>query len=437
MARPLSADALDVIVAGARYTSQLTITLPVDATDSERDPEPVAGEPVVVNIEPGWSVTETFAISGSRLGVPTLRLLPTDGIDDLFAFAGWPGARYELKVGIVLGAQIETVTVFTGYVVEGSMRRLELGVELSLKDGWPRDDRTALVSEYKAPEGAARATTIIELLTPVMADVETVVEDMGGYFTKEGIYTGSRSQAAGDIAKDGLLQAGFNGSGQLVIKAQPSYAAGDLTPDWEFVSGAGRDQRVWNPLGGGGGSYGDTYQDIYGWPGAGASGSFTAAKPPVIIDGTLKRSRPWDEGWINTVTVKPGGAEQTCWKAQTASLSNTSDPRHESYIGVRSIEIVSDTIANETDAAALAQTTLTRHLRATDESVSLQVLLNPAVEVGDVIWVAALPTLGDTGWNNTYIVTSATHVPPVQGDTSTGLSSIQAMTTTGYDLTLT
>lgn len=396
--RAISDDALDIIANGGRYTTRLTITKPIPQGDEEGDPAPVYAEPVTVNISPGWSVTERSSIAGPRLGVSSLELLPTDGIDNLFELAGYPGARYNMAVGIVLGATIEWIDVFGGYVVEGSMRRLSLGVKVSLSDGWNYVDDVPLVGEYKISIGAARSTTIVELFTPVIQDVETVVEAAGGYLVAEGVYTGSRGQAAADIARDGLLQVGFNGSGQLVIRERPDLNI-DTTPRWSFRSDQGSSVPAPAPP--------DT--------------------PPTIIDGTLERSRPWAESLFNAVTVKPGGSEQT-WAAQTAKLGDTSDPRHESYVGLRPIEITSNTIGNACDAVTLAQAELQRRLRGLSETVKLTVLLNPAVEADEVMWVAALPTYDDAGWNGTYIITSVTHAP------SAGTTSIEAVSAAGFDV---
>src|SRR5690349_20767959 len=99
MARAISADALDVIGAGATYSTTLTVTAP-------------GAEPVDVEHVPGWSVEEKAANSGTRLSVSSVTLLPNDAIDDLFEFAGRPGAVFDLFIGVNKGYEIEQVQVF-------------------------------------------------------------------------------------------------------------------------------------------------------------------------------------------------------------------------------------------------------------------------------------------------------------------------------------
>jgi hypothetical protein len=399
MARAISTDALDIIATGARYTTKLTISTPASEVDGGEEVGTITN-PVEVEISDGWSVSEKGgSIAGPRLGVSSLNLLPTEGVDNLFELAGTYGAQYDLSIGIVLGSTIEWVQVFSGKVVEGSLRRLREGVSVSRADDWAWADGVDFDGEHVTAVGQARSTCIVDLFTPVLSNVETLVEATGGYIETQGVYTGSRGQAASDIARDGMLEVGFNGSGQLVIQAQPD-AAETFTPDWYFR----------------------TDQDP-GLPVVAAP-----AFPPTILEGTLERTVPFAETAINAVTVKPGGSEQT-WTAQTVRLEDTLDPRHESLIGFRSVEITSDTVSNACQAWLLAETELVRLLRRTGETVRLEVLLNPAIERGDVIWIAAMPTLDDDGWNGTYIVTDVTHSP------DGAKTSIAAITAASYEIT--
>jgi hypothetical protein len=354
MARAISTDALDIIATGARYTTKLTISTPASEVDGGEEVGTITN-PVEVEISDGWSVSEKGgSIAGPRLGVSSLNLLPTEGVDNLFELAGTYGAQYDLSIGIVLGSTIEWVQVFSGKVVEGSLRRLREGVSVSLADDWAWADGVDFDGEHVTAVGQARSTCIVDLFTP---------------------------------------------SGQLVIQAQPD-AAETFTPDWYFR----------------------TDQDP-GLPVVAAP-----AFPPTILEGTLERTVPFAETAINAVTVKPGGSEQT-WTAQTVRLEDTLDPRHESLIGFRSVEITSDTVSNACQAWLLAETELVRLLRRTGETVRLEVLLNPAIERGDVIWIAAMPTLDDDGWNGTYIVTDVTHSP------DGAKTSIAAITAASYEIT--
>lgn len=370
--RALSATALDVIRTGATYTGTLTITLP-------------GKDPVTVEHSPGWTVTEKGAVAGTRLTVSGLHILPTPDIDDLFAFAGYPGAVYDLSIGINLGGTIESIPVFHGRVVEGSAARLNRGVTVTLTDDWQWFDGSKFTAAFPT-ELSTRAEQIVDIVAEVIPDLESTTTADGGQLCRTGIYTVSRGQAVAELAEDGMLQVGFNSVGELIIKAQPDMS-GVLTPQWHFI--------------------------------AGENGT--------IVKGSLERTRPWAKALINSVTVKPKGDWQT-WAAQTANLTDTNDPRHEDHVGFRELAIESATLPTAFDAFTLAQAVLTRELRVTDERVKLQVVLNPAIEADDIIFIAAPPTFDDAGWSNTYIITSVTHDPKAL------VTSIEAVSASGYEM---
>lgn len=386
MVRTISDDALDVIGTGATYTTALTITAP-------------GNDPQSVELSPGWSVTERSVIAGTRLSVASLRLMPSDGVDDMFELAGWPGAEYDISIGIDLNSAVEEIPVFHGHGQEGSNRRLSLGVAASLTDPWMWVDGVAFGTPLATLALVDRSIQIATIFTDVLSDnLQVITTADGGDVCQPGVYTVSRGQAALQLAQDGLLQVGFNAVGQLIIKAQPSLGS-DLTPDWLFRT----DQ--------------DTGLNVAAAPVA----------PATIIDGTLERTRPWTESIVNRVNVIPGAEWQT-WKAQTARLAAESDPRHEDYVGVREVTITSNTIANAYDAYRLALYELTRRLRTMHERVRFSVLLNPAIEADDIVYVSAMPTLDDRGWNGTYIATAVTHAP------SQGITTIEAISASGFNL---
>ena len=370
--RTLSATALEIIRTGATYNGVLTVTLPGE-------------DPLEVEHTPGWSVSEKSVVSGTRLTISSLTILPTDGVGDLFAFAGYPGAVYDLSIGVKLGGTIESVPVFHGRVVEGSSPRATHGVTVTLTDDWQWFDGVKFTTAF-ATEISSRAEQIVDIVAEVMPSLTAVIDADGGQVCRPGIYTVSRGQAVSELAEDGMLQVGFNNVGDFIVKAQPA-VTGNLTPDWLF----------------------------------------TAGETGTIVKGSLERTRPWAEALINSVTVKPKGDWQT-WEAQTANLTDTNDPRHEYNVGYREMALESNTIATDYDAFNLAQAVLTRKLRITDERVKLQVVLNPAIEADDVIYIAAQPTVDDAGWSGTYIITSVTH--SVAGATS----SIEAVSASGYEM---
>lgn len=384
MARAITADALDVIATGAQYSTTLTVTLPGE-------------EPRDVEHEPGWSVNGTDATSGTRLSISSVRLLPTDGVDDLFAFAGYPGAIYEVSVGINLGWSIEQIPVFHGYALEGSAVRNSLGVSVALSDPWAWFEEAAFTTPLTTGI-VTRASAIEEIVSEVIPALTVVATADGSVLCQSGVYTNSRGQAVAQLADDGLISVGFDAVGDLIISPRRDLDA-NLTADWHFR----------------------TDQDN------GLNVPAAPVAPATIVAGTLERTRPWAKSHINRVTVVPGGDWQL-WTAQTARLDDESDPRHEDYIGVRELIVTSNTIGTAYYAWQLAKATLTRHLRTTAERVKLSVLLNPAVEADDVAFISALPTLDDAGWNGTYIITSVEHAP------SAGVTNIEAISASAYDL---
>lgn len=407
MARTISADALDVIGAGASYTTTVTVTAPGE-------------DPVDFEVEPGWSVKENAATAGTRLSVSSLKLLRSDSVDDVFEYAGKPGAVYDLSIGINLGSAVEQIQVFHGYGDEGESVRNSLGTGAALSDPWAWFDEVAFVKPFKAGI-ATRANLIEQIVTEVIDGLTVVTTADGSSICQTGVYTNTRGQAVQQLADDGLLSVGFNAGGDFIIKGRRDLDK-NLTPDWHFRTGETIEfPTILLP-----GVYPEVYPEVYPYELSDAKAT-PPTPPATIIAGTLARTRPWREALVNRVTVVPGGDWQT-WTAQTARLADENDPRFEDRVGVREITITSNTIGTAYYAFLLAKAELTRRLRVTAERVKFDVLLNPAVEADDVCFVSALPTLDDSGWNGTYIITSVTHAP------SAGKTSIEAVSASAYNL---
>lgn len=384
MARDISSRALECLKTSPTIVTEVTVT-------------PPGGDPVRLLTQQGWDVQETSVVAGTALGIGSIQFLPTDGVEDLFELVGWPGAVFDVRIGVNLGTTVEYFDNFQGRVVEGSSRRNKLGVTASLADHWPYYDGIPLAAPFVTTT-ATRAEQIANLFTMLDLSVSVIVEDDGGNVVKTATYTDRRGQPAADLAADGGLQVGFDGSGDLIIKAGPDLD--NLVPVWTFRSGTS-------------GPYPEgTLPTDY----------------PTIVAGTLERVRPIADALANAVVVEPGGEWQT-WKAQTARLTDTSDPRHADVIGYRPIRIQSNTIDNACDALLLAKAILARLLRQSAESARVVIAINPAVERDDVVYLAAMPTIDDpTGWNGSYIATSVTH-SPVDGTTT-----IEAVSAAGYQI---
>lgn len=385
MARTISARALEAIQTGPTVATKVTATIP-------------GGEPVELETTPGWDVSEVGPVAGTRLTIGAITFLPTPGVADLFGLVGWPGATFDAFIGINLGTTVEYIQVFHGMVVDGSSRRNTEGVTVSLADPWSYYDRIPFTEPLETTTDT-RANLIGDLFTSLDLGVSVVTDADGGTVSQSGVYTNTRGQAAMQLATDGLLQAGFDGDGDLVIKAQP-VLTGTLTPDWTLKSGD---------------ASGRTDFGLY------------ATDYPTIVAGTLERSRTWADSLVNAVAVVPSGDWQA-WSAQTAFLQDASDPRHQDFVGLRGIEVPSSTIDNACDALILAKTELTRRLRGSDERMRVTCVINPAIEADDVIYVGATETVDDLGWAGTYIITSVTH------SDAAGTTSIEAVSAAGYTI---
>lgn len=384
MARTLSDRALACIMAGPTITTRVTVTKP-------------GADPVELETAPGWEVSEVGPIAGTRLTISSIQFLPTAGVDDLFVLVSWPGAVFDAAIGINLGGgQYEYIPVFQGRAVSDSSRRNSEGVTAALSDHWFYYDRIPY-TEPLVTTTDTRANLIGQQFTALDLGVSVIIDADGGTVSQAGVYTNTRGQAATDLAADGKLQAGFDGDGDLVIKAQPDLSS--LAPVWTFRSGT---EGPWTE-----GALPTSY--------------------PTIVGGTLERTRALADALVNAVAVIPSGEWQT-WSAQIARLTDPADPYHEDAIGLRGVEVSSSTIDNACDALLLAKNELTRRRRVAAETVRVTIVINPAVEVDDVAYLAALPVLDDPGWNGAYICTSVTHAP------AAGTTTIEAVSASAYSI---
>lgn len=372
--RAISERALKVVTSGGRYSDRCILTIP-------------GSSPMVLNTSPGWSVAEKSVVAGPRLSAQSVTLLaPASGVDDLFALAGYPGAVFDLDIGVSLGSSIEWIRCLHGFAVEGSSQRNRLGVSVSLVDAWARSDRASM-DPVATTVGQSRASVISGLFTPVNPGLTVITTADGGTISQAGVFTDSRSQAASTLATDGRLQTGFNADGALVIKAKPALV-GALAPDWIFRGGV----------------------------------------DGVVVRGSAERTRSWADSEVNAVRVVPGGSWQT-WDAQTARLADTSNPLHVSNLGYEVVkEITSNTAVDACEALTIAEYELTRLLQGPDEHVRLSIPLNPAVEADDTMLVALSRTVDDLGWSATHIITSVTHAP------SQGITQLEGVSAAGYDI---
>lgn len=103
--------------------------------------------------------------------------------------------------------------------------------------------------------------------------------------------------------------------------------------------------------------------------------------------GTVKsftRNRPLDKLY-NTVVVTPAALDGSqTWTQVVAQITDTANPRHPSYIGVRPYTWASPTIMTLAQAQAVAATLLNK-VQGSTETLALGAISNPALDAGDVI----------------------------------------------------
>lgn len=108
---------------------------------------------------------------------------------------------------------------------------------------------------------------------------------------------------------------------------------------------------------------------------------------------TVTRSRPLDKVY-NTVIVTPAALDGSqTWTQVVAQVTDTGNPRHPNYVGVRPYTWQSPSVMTVAEAQSVAGKILAK-VQGSTETLSLGAVSNPALDVGDVIR-ATSPT--DTG----------------------------------------
>lgn len=289
-----------------------------------------------------------------------LTLAPTPGFDT-FELISAPGAVFDIKHGIDYGAgDVELVDCGVYETAKGATKIGDGAVSLSLVDQWCRVDRDKFLSPHYPADGVSRASLIVDAVTGAMPGVATVVLADGGlYELDDRLWDRSRPTFINDMATDGALDVGFDASGAYRIRAQPI-----LDPK----------AAVW------------TYR-------TGAASNITSAD----------RERPFDKRY-NIVVMEPLDSSQS-WDRQIIVLDDPDHPMHPDRYGDAQFFYKSPTLDTPEQVTAAGIAIMQRFL-GTDETINIDGLSNPALEVGDVVTIVHERTDDDPGLQAAHIIDS-------------------------------
>lgn len=336
-----------------KRATTITVTVPggepVEIGPSARLPNGARG--------PGWSsVTVGSSNSTGVRYYADLTITPAAGYDT-YALVSTPGAIFDIDHGIDFGGgDVELVDCGEYEAASGGVNIIDGDVSLRLVDLWQRVERCRFTSAY-APAAATRASGIATAVGAAIPTVTTSITADGGSFLAGNVWDRDRTQFINDMARDGSLDAAFDAAGVFRIRTQPILNA--AVPAWTFRTGATSN----------------------------------------II--TAERERPFDRLY-NMVIVSPIDETQT-WARQTVSLEDPDHPRHPDKIGEVPFFFSSPTLKTDSAARAAGATILQRVL-GTTETVSLGVLGNPALEVGDTVAIVHEATDTDPGFQASHLI---------------------------------
>lgn len=282
----------------------------------------------------------TVSVASGQLIRRTAQLQIAGG-SDVWARLASPGARISVQHGVDYGGgQRELVPMILG---ELSSAATDLGdglIAVSLADLGQRLQASSFLTAYTPATTAGRIATVI---SAVQAAIPGITVTSTASDTSQ---LGTSNTWPSDRA--GMIQALLTDAG----------AEGFFTPDGNFLI---RDL--------------PTVTNQPAW-------TFTTGPGGTITSQT--RNRPLDKLY-NTVIVTPANLDSSqTWTQVVAQITDTSNPRHPNYIGVRPYTWGSPTILTLAQAQAVAGQLLAK-VQGSTESLSLGAVSNPALEAGDVI----------------------------------------------------
>lgn len=267
------------------------------------------------------------------------------------------GAVLKVKVGFDWGDVTETVNVFTGRIGKASLGMSKAYVQVSASDyGYDLAQQVLLPAVTQAA-GMTRRAAIAALVSdgfPGVTVTDTSTDT--GTLISETTWSGTRWDAINSLANDGNLQCFFAPDGSFIIRDVPVIGS----PVYLLRTADG--------------------------------GTITA----------YNRERPLDKLY-NAVTVKPSTTDGSqTWSQLTVEITDTSSPRHKSKVGVRSL-VLSNMTGTLAEATAVATKKLVQ-VQGQTETIALEAIANPALEVGDTVQIVAQAWLDTPPTTLTHLV---------------------------------
>lgn len=310
-------------------------------------------------VELRWNSGNVSSASSTGVRYQASLSLPPMAGQDTYALVSTPGALFEIDHGIDFGAgDVELIDCGVYEASKGGVKIAGGDISLSLVDLWQRVDRCKFLAPF-APATGSRASLIATAVANAVPATGIYATNDGGLYEEGDKLWDERTSFIADLSKDGSLDVGFDAGGEFRIRKLPVL---DPTASvWTFRTGD--------------------------------AGNLN----------TADRDRPFDR-YYNTVIVQPLDESQA-WDQQVVQISDPAHPLHPDKVGVVPFFYKSATAGDNAEALQVAVSTLSRVSGAT-ETVSLDVLGNPALEVGDVVTIAHEATDTDPGFAAVHIIDS-------------------------------
>lgn len=318
---------------------------------------------VPLELVPTTGVRETWSGNRGTRAIASLRVKAETGLFDLL---DRPGTTYSIKAGADFGAgDVELHEVFFGYGQTGSTGLAFGWIDLSLMDPWQWWDTVPFTAPL-THTSLSRAQAIRNIVDGAAgAGVTYSQSASGGTVTQNAVsVTGTRGAAITGLAESGGLDVFWDGTrsagkGNLVIRPEPTLAV------------------------------------------SAATSVITTGEGGQIEEGGGTRTRNVARVY-NAVEVRPASSAQT-WQVQTVRLADTSDWAHESKIGLRPYTYTSATDATAAEAKATGDRILQKLRRRLDE-VSVPIVADLSLEVGDTVTLTTQRYQTDEGWSGNFLI---------------------------------
>lgn len=315
-----------------RLITEATVTVP-------------GGQPVPVRVKSG-SISADSASRVRRSGSMVLQ-----GGSALFSLVSTPGAVFRVRHGINFGVSRELVPVFTGEL-SSPVQQVGVGeVRVNLVDLGERVSRCRFVAPFSPVGSLQRVLVIQDVVVGAVPDAVVAVSSSDTGLVGSGkVWDENRWDVITDLALDGNSEAFFAPDGSFRVRNAPSSTA---DPVWTVNAGEGG----------------------------------------VLVAAT--RERPLDR-LFNTVVVRPSATDGTqTWTQQVVAVDDPGSPLSPAVIGTVPYFFASPTASTAAAARAAGRRILERVVGLT-ESLSIECVSNPALEINDVIRVITPSTEVDS-----------------------------------------